>query len=184
MAGRRSKFHEEIRYRVERDGHEVEETVTVSEAILRAIRIGVPQKYAAQGAGVDEHTLKRWLARGREWMDEPEKAPAAERDYAHFAHEVVRAKGQAVSYAVGLLRREMTKGGSSGVRAIIEWLRTQAADEFKPRIAVEGDGSRTPAPIDPDNIEQHRSAFASAFAGELPELSPEDFAPPEEEPAE
>lgn len=159
-----------------------EETIAVTELILRQIRTGVPQRYAAQAAGVHEVTLSRWIARGREWLVDgrtPEDAPEAERPYANFAKEVVRARGTAVAFFVAQLNRSARAGST---RAAIEWLRAQAPDEFKKRIGVELEGSdRKPAPLVPEDQETYRRAFAAAYGDKLPEIDPDELAPPEDE---
>lgn len=176
--GRPEKIAQTITFR--NPTTQMEETITTAESILRALRIGVPQKYAARAAGVDETTVGRWIARGREALvfagGEPEDVPAPERDYADFADGVVRAKGAAVAYFVGQLHRAAKQGN---VRAAIEWLRAQAPDEFKQKVSVDFDGERKPPPIDRHDDAMMRAAWAVAFGDQLPEFDPAELAPPD-----
>lgn len=159
-----------------------EETIKRTELILRLIRTGVPQRYAAQAAGIEEHTLSRWKQRGAEALvfagGEVEDVPEAERSYAHFVQEIVRAKGTAVSFFVAQLHKQASKGSA---RAAIEWLRAQAADEFKKKVSVDVEGGdRKPAPLVPEDQAAYRRAFARAYGDELPELDPGELAPPDD----
>lgn len=158
-----------------KDADDVEHEFPRSEVILRALRIGVPQKWAAQTSGVDESTLTRWLAQGREWDGtELDEVPEASRVYAAFARDVMRAKGAAVAFHVGVLTKA-AQGGSW--RASLEWLRTQAPEDFRQKIGFDFDGDRKPAPLNPETQEELRAAFASAFAGELADFDPAELTP-------
>lgn len=178
--GRPPKIEETITY--EDPKTRQEETITRVELILRLIRTGVPQRYAAQAAGIEEHTLSRWKQRGAEALvfagGEVDDVPKDERPYAHFVQEIVRAKGTAVSFFVAQLHKQASQGSA---RATIEWLRAQAADEFKKRTAVEIEGAdRTPAPLEPETQDTFRRAFAAAYGDQLPEFDPGELAPPDE----
>lgn len=179
--GRPSKIDQEIVYTNPKT--QAEERVTTSELILRSMRIGVPQKYAAQAAGVDQATVSRWNQRGAEALvfagGDLEKVPEAERSYASFVNGVMAAKGVAVSFYVSRIHEEARRGGSAGVRAAVEWLRAQAGDEFKKKVSVDFEGERKPPPLRREDQETYRRAFANAYGDELPELDPGELAPPD-----
>lgn len=93
------------------DGREV----TVQETILNSLRAGAFLADAAQAAGVGYSTVKEWIARGEEFLPDPEagdtvplddylaKLPDRERLYASFAAAASRARAQARVSAVALI---------------------------------------------------------------------------------
>jgi hypothetical protein len=178
--GRPEKIEQQITIK---DADGVEKTMTTAESITSWMRLGVPQKYAAQASGVHPVTASRWITRGTEALifagGELENVEAKELPYASFANEVVRAKGAAVGFYVAQLYR-MARAGNA--RATIEWLRTQAADEFRQRVGIEFEpGERKPAPLEPETAAEYRRSFVAAFGADLPEFDPGELAPPEED---
>jgi len=113
---RPTKLTQTIAYRDERG---VEQELEVGEAIVRYVRIGAPLKSAAKAAGVSEASVRRWLARGREWLDGEAAPPAREAPYASFASEIARAQGAAVAFHFAVIRRA---AGQGSWRASAWWL--------------------------------------------------------------
>jgi hypothetical protein len=164
----------------QRDGKT--ERVTVGDLVLRQVRTGVPQKYAAEAAGVDQATVARWVQRGGEALilagGEVDDVPEKERVYASFVNDLMRARGTSVALVANALFESARRGN---VRAQIEYLRAQAPDEFKKRIGVELEGGdRKPPPLVPEDQAQYRRAWAAAFGEYLPEFDPGELAPPDE----
>ena len=61
-------------------------TLDVQEKIIQALHLGNHRKHAAAYAGIDETTLRRWMARGRNPSDEA---------YAAFREAVEQAEAKA-----------------------------------------------------------------------------------------
>jgi hypothetical protein len=81
-------------------------SLDTQEAICQAIRLGVPQKYAAEGNGVDEQTVMLWMRRGR----------AGESPYDQFFEAMTRARADCVKRLVVNAQGD----GPSGARWILE----------------------------------------------------------------
>lgn len=90
------------------------EQSTVAEAILTAVRVGVPRYIAAQAAGIHKTTLRRWEAIGAELRqadvdegnDAVELTENQERVRA-FCADLEKADAEAVQFAVEQVRAAM-----------------------------------------------------------------------------
>jgi hypothetical protein len=98
-------------------------TPEVTEAICQAIRIGTPQKYAAEGNGIAEDTLLGWMRRGA----------AAEEPYDKFFEAVTRARADCVKRLVINSQGD----GPSGARWLLE---RRYPSEFGNRTKIEHSG--------------------------------------------
>lgn len=173
------------------DDKGVERETTVLDYIVNAIGLGVPRKFAAQAAGISERTLHQCLAKGRELLDEDGEIVEAlepgltddQRLYARLAQGVEKADGQAVAYAIGVVRKHMPDNW----QAAMTWLERRHPGHFARRIEIDADpADRDPAPAALPTAAQVEEAFRTAnvpegieASGILPALPPG----PEEEPA-
>lgn len=170
------------------DSEGIEKRTTVLDYVLNAITLGVPRKFAAQAAGVSERALHTCLAKGRELLD-PDGEPLEgveltedQRLYVRFAQGVEKADGQAVAYAIGVIRAQMPKNWA----AAMTWLERRHPAHFAKRIEVDHDpADREPAPLAEPTAAEVEEAFRTAYvpegieiAGVLPEL-PEPSEPDE-----
>lgn len=176
MTGRPPVLARQITYR---DDKNQEVQTTVSDAIINAVAVGVPRKFAAQAAGINEATLYQSLKNGRELLSRIEGG-IIERDaltenetlYVEFAEGLEKADGQAVSYAVAIVRTQMPKHW----QAAMTWLERRHPAFFARRIEVDSDpGDREPAPLDPATAAQVEEAFDTAHVPEG--IDPSDILP-------
>lgn len=172
MTGRPPVLARQITYR---DDKNQEVQTTVKDAIINAVAVGVPRKFAAQAAGVSETALHRALKNGREILARVEGG-IVERDdltendelYASFAEGVEKADGQAVSYAVAIVRQHMPKNWP----AAMTWLERRHPAFFARRVEVDTDpGDREPTPLDPATAAEIEEAFDTAHVPEGIEAS-------------
>jgi len=70
------------------------------EIIIKALKVGVPVKYAAQSAGVCESSFYVWMEKGRE---------AKSGIYMEFMEEVKKAESDSIAHAMGVVRAAMPK---------------------------------------------------------------------------
>jgi hypothetical protein len=97
-------------------------TAEVQRAICESIALSIPNKYAAEEAGIDENTFVLWMGKGREG-----RAP-----YAAFYRAVTRARASAVkSLTVRVL------GGGKGSSGSAWLLERRFANDYGPRQKVE-----------------------------------------------
>lgn len=96
-------------------------TPEIRDKVLQAIQLGCPRKQAAAFGGIDEATLRRWLARGRDPDEEP---------YAPFREAVLEAEAKATVALVGSIT-QAARGGD--VRASIWLLERKLPELFSPR---------------------------------------------------
>lgn len=133
-----------------------ERVLTKGEAIVNALRLGVPREHASRAAGVPTGTFYKWLAAGAEaeqLMEEasdPETAtvflptPNQER-LAEFRDEVEKADAEAVVYAVAMVRKAMPDSW----QAAMTFLERRYPGQFARRLEVKTDPvDREPARFD------------------------------------
>lgn len=73
-------------------------TPELQERIIRALRAGVPIRWAAEAGGIHYTTFYDWQARGNEWLDgeaADEECPETERPFRDFAYATRRAGAEA-----------------------------------------------------------------------------------------
>ena len=93
----------------------------VQEKIIQALHLGNHRKHAAAYAGIDEATLRRWIARGRDSDDEP---------YTSFRKAVEQAEAKAQVMAMGCI----TKAARDGDWRAGAWiLERRAPEHYAPR---------------------------------------------------
>ncbi|MGA8575963.1 MAG: hypothetical protein WB609_09845 [Candidatus Cybelea sp.] len=122
-------------------------TAAVEEEICASLEIGMPEKLAAQAAGIPERTFHYWCQQGRDDIE----------PYASFLTEVERARAIG---AKNLLTRVLK--GEKGSTAAQWVLERRFPREFGPRVMLGGipDGD----PIQLDSIDRIReSPEASAL---------------------
>ena len=71
-------------------------TPELQATIERALRAGVPVRWAAEAAGIHNSTYYAWLARGDEWMDHDD-VPDDEAPYAEFSSAMRRARAEGLA---------------------------------------------------------------------------------------
>ena len=105
----------------------------VRRVILRALRDGAKHYHAAELAGVDERTLKRWLAAGRANIEAVDlhdagEGPEAELDdFGEFYLAVAEVRGRADQPAVRCIVRAIERGD---VKAAQWWLERRRPAEY------------------------------------------------------
>lgn len=83
-------------------------TDAVANQIVEDIREGVPMRWAAVRAGIDETTLHRWMARGAaELQDGTEEERAEQEKFRQFCQRVFLARAELVREAVVVKRRHL-----------------------------------------------------------------------------
>lgn len=153
-----------ISYRDPLDPKAPEEQITVGEAVIRSVRLGVPRYIAAQASGIDPATLRRWAAAAAEVEDLPEsKLTANQRTLRTFCAELEKADAEAVTYAVAMVRRAMPDSW----QAAMTWAERRFPRDFSRRIEVDHDPTeRQAAPIDAPTTAQVEEAFDAAHVPE------------------
>jgi hypothetical protein len=157
--------------------------ITKGEAILKALRLGVPRETASRAAGVAPATFFRWVAHGAEIAGLIEQATERDQDppqltdnqrrLLEFREEVEKADAQAVVYAVNLVREAMP----SDWKAAMTFLERRYPGEWGRRLEVKTEpGERKPAPIDGDLAARGAEAFAEQALP--PGLTVDDILPP------
>ena len=97
-------------------------TPELEAAICESVALAIPNKYAAEEAGINESTFELWMRKGREG-----RAP-----YAAFYKAVTRARARAVkSLTVRVL------GGGKGSSGSAWLLERRFANDYGPRQKVE-----------------------------------------------
>lgn len=77
--------------------------------IERALRAGVPVRWACEAAGIANRTYYDWLARGEEWLEEPvSKVPKAEQPYVEFLRRMRAARAEGLALPAAELYQLMT----------------------------------------------------------------------------
>lgn len=156
--------------------------ITKAQAIVDAIKLGVPRDIAAKAAGVGERTFYTWLARGAELQGlaeaaaeqgiEPPDLSEDEVALAQFRQDVENADAAAIVYAVAMVRRAMPDTW----QAAMTWLERRYPGEWGRRLEVKTDpADRKPATADADLAARAEETFLTAV---LPDdLAPDDFLP-------
>lgn len=89
-------------------------TITVGEAIVRALQAGAFLKDAAQAAGVTETTVHNWLARGRLQLNENgerlKDIANADLPFLEFFESVEKSRAEAVIFNLAIIRQAASKG--------------------------------------------------------------------------
>ena len=80
-------------------GRDPKLTPEVQKIIVDRVAAGVPLKYAAQGAGIGERTLRRWMADGR----------AGNKPFSALMAALKKAEADAIARNVGLIQKEAAK---------------------------------------------------------------------------
>jgi transcriptional regulator with XRE-family HTH domain len=112
-----------------------ERKITVKDAILEALRLGVSQEAAAESAGIARETLSRWLSRGREF-EGAKRIPKSEQPFVTLVTEVMRARGEAHAFFEAALHTQARNGSTQAARA---WLRANDP-RYRDRVKVEHGG--------------------------------------------
>lgn len=164
------------------DPREPNAQITKADAIVEALRIGVPRETAARAAGVSSATFFRWLATGAEiagleeaaaeqGIEAPDLTPEQLR-LREFREDVEKADAQAVVFAVDMVNKAMPNTW----QAAMTFLERRFPGEWGRRVEVKVDPSdRQPAAASAETMAAAETAFAEAA---LPkDLKPDDFLP-------
>jgi len=98
-------------------------TPAVQEKVVQALHIGNHRKHAAQFAGIDECTLRRWMARGKN---------PAEEAYVAFRQAVEEAEAKAHVMAMGAI----AKAARTDWRAAAWMLERRLPEHYAPRSSL------------------------------------------------
>ena len=129
-----------------------EKQVTVAEAIVIALHVGAYLQDAAEGAGVSESAIHKWIARGKEHRPDDgtnetaeermAAVPEKERIYVNFVEAVEKARAESVLFNLSAIRVAARTGSW---QAAAWWLERTRPKQFGRRQAVELSGEvKTP----------------------------------------
>jgi len=132
-------------------------TPAVQEKIVQALQLCNRRKDAAEYAGINDATLRRWMARGKNANDE---------EYAAFRQAVIEAEAKAQILAMGCIATEIRNGNW---KAAAWYLERKAPEHYSPRSSL-FDPYRTlelleEAGLIRDEEERDRALTALAQAG-------------------
>jgi transposase len=102
---------------VARRGRRTKLTDATQKVIVDSIAAGVPQKYAAQRAGIGERTLAGWLAAGRKATKGP---------FLQFLQAVKKAEADAIARNVAIVQ----KAAGKSWQAAAWWLERRHHEDF------------------------------------------------------
>lgn len=139
-------------------------TITISEAIIRAVKLGATIKQAAGAVGISEAVVYKWQARGQEWRDpgvfqsgkrkgEPRPIPVKERPYVEFVEGIRAARSSATIFYLEVIRKAAAKGDT---RAAMFFLERTDPKRWAKRIEVDTN------PAEDRNPEEIDAALAAA----------------------
>lgn len=73
-------------------------TPDTTDAITRALRAGVPVRWACEAAEIHYTTHYNWVAQGEEWLDTPpHQVPEDQRPYLEYSNAIRRARAEGLA---------------------------------------------------------------------------------------
>jgi hypothetical protein len=106
-------------------------TPETQQKLIQLLKLGTPQKYAAEASGIDEATFYQWIKLGRN---------KKEGKYYEFAESIKRANSEAMAIKLADLEKAAQKGN---VSAITWFLEHRYPDVFGNKLQVEYTGKIT-----------------------------------------
>jgi len=133
-------------------------TLQVEEQLVQALRMGTSRKHAAIYAGIDEATLRRWMARGRVEREGP---------HAELHRAVVEAEAKAQIVAMGCVAKAIREGDWKAATWLLE---RKAPEQYAPRSRL-FDPYRVLEILEDEGLVVDRDRALTALAEAEPSLS-------------
>jgi transposase-like protein len=136
--GRPSAIYDEVVFKSEAGA---EERLSVPDALVRYLELGVYIETACGAIGIHPATFYNWMARGEEHKlpdDAPEgaKPPEAERVYVDFFEAITRARERGIAWHEVNVRR----GAEKDPRLSLEFLARRRRDQYAREVKVKHGG--------------------------------------------